>query len=510
MLLDGSEEPVDGIRASTVDGLLRRSAARTPDRVALRFGDREWTYAALDRGVSRVAGMFRRRGLHSGDRVIAHGRNSDAYLIGFLACSRAGLVHTPVNTALTAEELRYVVDLSGAAAALVDVTAAESVPTPQTIPLRETEDCVLDAAREGAVPDIVPDAADSDLVQLMFTSGTTGRPKAARLTHRSLMHQYVSAIHALRLEPDDHPLHAMPIYHVAQLHTFLVPYLAIGATNELVESPVVDDLLDRAERDRIGSMFLAPTVWVRLANHPGLAARELSSLRKAYYGASTMPGPVLERLRRQLPTLGFFNCLGQSEAGPLTSALPPEEHVRRPESAGRPVLFVELRVVDRSGRDAPVDEVGELVYRSPQLCDGYWNAPEATAEAFRDGWFHSGDLARLDAEGYVFIVDRIKDVINTGGVLVASREVEDVLYTHPAVAEAAVVGTPDPQWIEAITAVVVPRFQVAERELLDYARERLAGFKVPKRVRFTDHLPRNGAGKLLKRVLRDQLASSSE
>ncbi len=223
-----------------------------------------------------------------------------------------------------------------------------------------------------------------------------------------------------------------------------------------------------------------------------------------------MPGPVLERLRSTLPEIGLFNCFGQSEIGPLATVLRPEEHDARPASAGRSALFVELRVVDDSGRDVAPGELGEVVYRSPQLCQGYWDKPEETEEAFRDGWFHSGDLVRADAEGYIEVVDRIKDVINTGGVLVASREVEDALYTHPGVAEAAVVGAPDERWIEAVTAFVVPTGEADPEtlpdDLVEHVRARLAAFKAPKEVRVVDELPRNASGKILKRELRDRIA----
>ncbi|MGI9208613.1 MAG: AMP-binding enzyme, partial [Rhodococcus sp. (in: high G+C Gram-positive bacteria)] len=197
-------------------------------------------------------------------------------------------------------------------------------------------------------------------------------------------------------------------------------------------------------------------------------------------------------------------CFGQSEIGPLACVLGPDEHADRPSSCGRAVLFVETRVVDAEGNDVPDGEPGEVLYRSPQLCLGYWENPDATAEAFRDGWFHSGDLVTRDPEGYITVVDRIKDVINTGGILVASREVEDALYTHGSVAEVAVIGTPDEKWIEAVTAVVVLKdgHTVTERELVDHVRNRLAAFKVPKIVRFVDTLPRNQSGKLLKRELR--------
>jgi fatty-acyl-CoA synthase len=207
-----------------------------------------------------------------------------------------------------------------------------------------------------------------------------------------------------------------------------------------------------------------------------------------------------------MPELGFYNCFGQSEIGPLAAVLGPADHADRPDSAGRPVLFVEARVVDEQGDDVAPNEPGEVVYRSPQLCLGYWDKPEDTEEAFRDGWFHSGDLVRQDEEGYLFVVDRIKDVINTGGVLVASREVEDALYTHAAVGEVAVIGLPDEKWIEAVTAVVVSKKDVGADELMAHVRGKLSSFKLPKAVHFVDELPRNASGKILKRELRERFS----
>ncbi|GAA5171227.1 acyl-CoA synthetase [Pseudonocardia eucalypti] len=497
-------------KSSTVADVPARSARRTPDRVALRFAGRTWTYRELDDAVSRAAAVLLGLGLDKGDRVAAYGKNSDAYVIGFLACARAGLVHVPINYNLTGDELAYLVEQSGASAILVDPALAgpvEALPEPpkQVLALRDTEDSLLARASAGEVPHIDVPVADTDLVQLLYTSGTTSRPKGAMMTHRALVHEYVSCIVAMGCHEHDQPLHPMPLYHSAGMHVLMLPYLAVGATNHVMEAPDVPEILRRIEADKIGALFLAPTVWVPLSQHPDFATRDLSSLRKAFYGASIMPGPVLERLQQALPGLGFYNLFGQSEIGPLATALQPEEHPDRPGSCGRAVLFVELRVVDGEGNDVAPGELGEVVYRSPQLCEGYWEKPEETAEAFASGWFHSGDLVRADEEGYITVVDRIKDVINTGGVLVASREVEDALYTHPAVAEAAVIGVPHERWIEAITAFVVTKSPVDPEELIAHAKGRLAGFKVPKAVHLVGELPRNASGKLLKRVLRDQL-----
>ena len=509
--------PGPAVSSATVDAVLRRAAARFPDRVALTFAERRWTYAALDSAVDRVATTLAGQGLEDGARVAGYGVNSDAYLIGFLATSRAGFTHVPVNYALTGGELEYLLTDSGASLVLVDPAQAatlsdvlETMPGLRSLPLLPREGETADGTVLGSATDDSPctpvqsPSTGDDLAQLLYTSGTTSRPKGAMMTHSALVHEYVSCILALDLTADDEPLVTMPLYHSAAMHVFALPYLSLGATVHLMAAPDITEILRRVEVDRISSIFLAPTVWVPLASHPDLESRDLSSLRKAQYGASIMPVTVLQRLRGKYPDLGFYNCFGQSEIGPLATVLRPEEHDARPASAGRPVFFVDARVVDETGAEVADGERGEVVYRSPQLCTGYWNKPDATAEAFRDGWFHSGDLVVRDPEGFIEVVDRIKDVINTGGVLVASREVEDAVYQDERVAEVAVIGTPDDKWIEAVTAIVVLRDDVhaTESEIIDGTRAHLAPFKVPKRVVFVDELPRNQSGKLLKRELR--------
>ncbi|MFD4632410.1 acyl-CoA synthetase [Streptomyces sp. NPDC058284] len=502
-----------GAGGNRVDAVLARSARRTPGRVALRYKERSWTYRELDDAVTEAAAFLLDEGLEHGARVGAYGHNSDAYLIGFLACSRAGLVHVPINHNLTGEDLRYIVEQSGSALVLADPVVRQRLPgSTRVLALRDDTGSLLERSRrrEGGGGHLIVGGDDGgELAQLLYTSGTTALPKGAMLSHRALVHEYASAIAALDLKETDKPVHALPLYHSAQMHVFLMPYLAVGAENTLLDSPDAERIFELVEAGRADSLFAPPTVWIGLSRHPGFATRDLGALRKAYYGASVMPVPVLERLRSRLPGLGFYNCFGQSEIGPLATVLGPGEHEGRMDSCGRPVLFVEARVVDERGREVPDGTPGEVVYRSPQLCDGYWNKPEETAQAFRDGWFHSGDLAVRDAEGYFTVVDRLKDVINSGGVLIASRQVEEVLYEHAGVAEAAVIGLPDERWIEAVTAVVVRAdSELTEAGLIAHARGRLAHFKAPKRVLFVDELPRNASGKILKRELRDRFAAS--
>ncbi|WGW13447.1 fatty acyl-CoA synthetase [Saxibacter everestensis] len=501
------------MRGSVIGDLLQRSSERHPGKTAIHFDDRSWTFLELDRAVSAVAVRLLEAGIAPGDRVAAYGKNSDAYLIGFLACARAGVIHVPVNFQLSGDELRYLIQQSGAAAVLVDDELrgnVESVAGPESLrlfSLSGQEDSVLDWAENGRSDEPIDNSlfnvSDGDVAQLLYTSGTTAAPKGAVMTHRALIHQYVSSVISLNLDTDDSPLHALPLYHSAQMHVFLMPYLAVGATSRILTGPDPATVLATIEEQGIDSFFAAPTVWVAIANHEELSSRNLDSLRKAFYGASIMPGPVLSRLQQRLPQLGFYNCFGQSEMGPLCTVLTPADHAAHPESAGRPVFFVSIRVVDADGNDVADGEAGEILYRSPQLCEGYWEKPDETAEAFRDGWFHSGDLVRRDEAGYITVVDRVKDVINTGGVMVASRQVEDVIYELDGVAEAAVVGVPDEKWIEAITAFVVTKGELTGDQVISHVKDRLAGFKVPKRVEIVGSLPRNASGKILKRQLRD-------
>ena len=503
-------------RRNTIGDALHRVAVRCGDQPALAYGDRLWRYRELDAAADKVARRLLDLGLKRGDRVAAYGRNSDAYLLLWLGTVRAGLVHVPINYALTGGELAYIVEQSGASALVVDAALeanldpVRALGTVRAFGRFEGGGAidVLAAARADGPVALDAPLDDADIAQILYTSGTTAAPKGAALTHRAILVQYQSCIHDLEFRRDDRALAALPLYHTAQMHAFTMPQLLIGAFTVLIQAPAPETVLALIEQHRITSFFAPPTVWISLLRHPDFDRRDLSSLVNLYYGASIMPVPVLQELRARLPKVRAFNCYGQTEIAPLATVLRPEEHDARPASCGRPVLNVETRVVDAEMRDVPPGTQGEIVHRSPQLLAEYWHKPAETAEAFAGGWFHSGDVGYVDEAGYLYVVDRIKDVINTGGVVVASREVEEVLFTHPAVSECAVIALPDPKWIEAVTAVVVVRagMTATEDELVAHARRSLAPFKVPKKVIFTDALPRNTAGKLLKRELRKTYA----
>lgn len=512
------------IQQNTIGAALSRTARKHGDKLALAFEGRRWSYAELNRAVNRVANRLLKAGLTPGDRLAAYGKNSDAYAIAWLAATRAGLVHVPVNFALSADELRYILEQSGASALLSDLSLADNVArASEGLRLRLRLSGTLHAKEEAGFdvlqvalgedgsdcddgePDVDIDAAS--LAQLLYTSGTTAAPKAAMMTHQALLAEYMACMVELDIKGDEPMLAALPLYHSAQMHVFLMPALLLGAPVHLRMAPLPDDCLAQIAREGIASFFAPPTVWISLLRHPDFDEFDLTTLKKAYYGASIMPVPVLEELQQRLPGVGLYNCYGQSEIAPLATVLRPEEHNERPASAGRPILTVETRIVDLEMNDVPPGEHGEIVHRSPQLLTGYWDKPEMSEEAFTGGWFHSGDVGYFDEAGYLYIVDRIKDVINTGGVVVASREVEEGLFKHPAVSEVAVIGLPDAKWIEAITAVVVPKegMEVSEEELIAHAKSHMAPYKVPKRILFADSLPKSTAGKILKRNLRKEL-----
>ncbi|MDR5897553.1 fatty acyl-CoA synthetase [Halomonas vilamensis] len=506
------------IQQNTIGAALARSASKNASRLALAFNDRQWHYAELNRAVNRVANRLLDQGLKPGDRLAVYGKNSDAYVIAWLAATRAGLVHVPINFALSSEELSYILEQSGASGLLSDISLADKVDAAcrsvkltlsGTLHAQESEgfDVLQIALAEG--DDDEPEIAleGQDLAQLLYTSGTTAAPKAAMMTHQALLAEYMACMVALDIKNDEPMLAALPLYHSAQMHVFLMPALLLGAPVHLREAPTPDDCLAQIERHGTVSFFAPPTVWISLLRHPDFDRHDLSRLKKAYYGASIMPVPVLEELRQRIPGVELYNCYGQSEIAPLATVLRPEEHDDRPASAGRPILTVETRIVDAEMNDVPAGEHGEIVHRSPQLLTGYWDKPKMTEEAFIGGWFHSGDVGYVDEAGYLYVVDRIKDVINTGGIVVASREVEEALFQHPAVSEVAVIGLPDDKWIEAITAVVVLKEgeEVSEAALIEHAKGLMAHYKVPKQVHFADALPKSTAGKILKRHLRKEL-----
>ena len=527
---------IQSARRYTLAEAFQKAVAQYPNKEAIVYETRRWTFFQVDQIVQRIALFLQSKGLKAGDHVAAYGANSDSYVFLWLACNRAGLVHVPVNYALLGEELHYILTQSKAKAIFCDAALQKSVDAIKArldISLYGTFSGGADndllslmlqtPAHQKQYPNsvILSDLSvfnrnetgflfdEKSPAQILYTSGTTSLPKGAVMSHEALYVEYESAIEALDIKYEDKHLASLPLYHSAQMQVFLMPGLLQGATQVVTPAPKPDSCFTWFEKENITTFFAPPTVWISLLRHPDFSPEKMQMLKKAYYGASIMPLPVLEEIRALLPEMGVYNAYGQSEIGPLATVLNPAGHLISPASAGKPVLNVRTRIVDDKMNDMPVGEIGEIVHQSKQLLSEYWDKPEQTAECFEGGWFHSGDMGYFDEHGFIYIVDRIKDVINTGGVLVSSREVEECLYKHPAVAEVAVISIPDEKWVEAICAVVSLKDgqTVTEEELIAFAKERIAPFKVPKKVHFKAELPRNTAGKLLKRFLRDEFAS---
>jgi fatty-acyl-CoA synthase len=512
------------VHRQTLGDLLHRSAARYPAKTAIVCGSVRWTYAEFDRLCDRLVAGLAERGVQKGQRVAVLSRNSHAVAAMRFALARLGAVLVPINFMLKADEVAYILRHAGAEllatdsglaplgrdAAARDTQVREFVWLPSEEagpPIADMTSFDTLAASTAALPDTV--ISGGDLAQIVYTSGTESLPKGAMLTHDAVMWQYVSCIVDASIAADDLALHALPLYHCAQLDVFLGPSIYVGATNVITAMPTPDNLLPLIERHGISSFFAPPTVWISLLRSPLFDSTDLSSLRKGYYGASIMPVEVLREMANRLPEVRLWNLYGQTEIAPLATMLGPEDQLRKPGSCGRAVLNVETRVVDAAMRDVAPGQVGEIVHRSPQLMLGYFHDDERTQAAFEGGWFHSGDLATMDDEGFITVVDRKKDMIKTGGENVASREVEEAIYRLPQVAEVAVIGVPHPTWVEAVVAVTVVKAgqTLTEEQVLAHCSQQLAVFKAPKRVLFVDALPKNPSGKLLKRDLRQAHAA---
>ena len=506
-------------REHSIGDLLRRSAQRDPNKTAVICGDVTWTFAEMDAACNRLGRGLLGLGIGKGDRVAVLSRNSHAFAALRFAVARIGAILVPINFMLNPDEINFILANSGARllamgpdfveaaqAATAKGSAVEKLvwlpgEDPAAAPAGLTS---FDDLRHDDASPLEASVDSRDPAQIIYTSGTESLPKGAILTHEAVMWQYVSCIIDGGMAAHDNFLHALPLYHCAQLDVFLGPAIYLGATSLITGKPTADNILALIAARRITSFFAPPTIWIAMLRSPAFDKTDLSTLQKGYYGASIMPVEVLLELQRRLPNVKFWNFYGQTEIAPLATVLPPEDQLRKAGSVGKPVINVETRVVDTAMEDVRVGEIGEIVHRSPHLLSGYYNDPVKTAAAFAGGWFHSGDLATVDADGFITIVDRVKDMIKTGGENVASREVEEIIYRLPAVSEVAVIGVAHPRWVEAVVAVIVVKAGHAldEAQVLAHCNEHLAGFKTPKRAIFVEALPKNPSGKLLKRELR--------
>lgn len=504
--------------------ILTRNAKYTPDRLAVvcKSSDTRCSYGQLNARVNRLAHAFTSCGVHKGDRVAILQHNCVQYIETFFAVMKIGAVLVPLDHRLVTRELIYLLNDSEANTLLIGADYLNHVSSinaeagsvknlfsigPGADDLQSYD--ALISQHPPTEPDIHVD--ESDLATLYYTSGTTGSPKGVMMTHRNLVAAMMNMIAALPVTHDDITLHTSPFSHIAAAWPLLVHCYAGGA-NVILEKFDPRIVSEAIEENRVTTWNSVPTMILRLVEYPDLKNHDLSSLRWVGYGASPIP---LKVLRKAIQLLGniFTQVYGLTETY-IATLLPqedhiiegPEEKVRRLSSCGKPLGGGEVRIVNEQGGNVVPGETGEIIVRGDSVTPGYWKLPEETARTIRKGWFYTGDLATVDEEGYIYIIDRRKELIISGGENIAPREIEGVIYGHPSVLEAAVIGVPDEKWGEAVKAIVSLKANktATGEEIISYCRQHLARFKVPKSVEFTDSLPKTASGKISRRELRDR------
>ncbi|GAA0348794.1 long-chain-fatty-acid--CoA ligase [Actinoallomurus spadix] len=494
-------------------GILRSRAAERPDATAFLYEGDRVTYAEFDRRVDQVAAALRASGVRPGDRVAVLDKNSLAHVELLFGAARAGAVQVPINYRLAADEVAYIVDNAKAPvlvvgqefAPLLDAIADRLEHTGHLVVVGGTGHRYADYAA-WTDRDAEPADEPGEVFVQLYSSGTTGRPKGVMLTHQNFLTALRMSEEIWDLRPDDVVMAAMPLYHIAGCMLALSGVYD-GLPCVLVREPDPVGIARGIEAHRVTHLFLVPVILLFMQQLPQVRETDLSSLRLLIYGASPISEDVLRGMMRMLPGCGFMQVYGLTETTGAITRLPPADHVPesgRLRSAGVANPGTELKIVDpATGEPVPTGRVGEIVCRSAQNMVGYWSLDQATRDAvLPGGWLRTGDAGYLDEDGYLYIHDRVKDMIISGGENIYPAEVENTLMGHPAVVDCAVIGVPDAKWGETPKAIVVRDGEVTERELIDYCRDRLAHFKCPTSVEWTDAIPRNPTGKVLKRDLR--------
>ncbi len=500
---------------------LQRSLQQTPERVATTFRGRRRSFREFGERVARLAGALRAMGMAPGDRVGMLALNSDRYLEYMMAVWWGGGVLNPVNIRWSVPEIVYSLDdcdtriliVDDAFLRMVDGIRGSAKNAPTIIHAGDGEAPEGMLSHEQLITDSAPveDAGrgGDDLATIMYTGGTTGFPKGVMQSHMNLWSACVQRMAELPPLPNSAVLHAAPLFHIGAMARTLVQFIA-GESHVIIPMFEPTAVLDAIQREAVSEILLVPTMIQAVIAHPDFDKYDLGSVKRLVYGASPITPTVLEHMLARLPGVEFSHSYGLTEACPIVSSNPHENHgeaARRSglsRSVGRGGLGVLVKVVDPEGREVPRGTVGEIIVRGPNIMQGYWNKPEETAKALKTGWLWTGDGAYMDEQGYLFIVDRMKDMIVSGGENIYSAEVENVIARHPAVAMCAVIGIPDERWGEAVHAVVVakPGASLTEDEIRAHCHEFIAGYKCPKSVELRAELPLSGAGKILKRDLR--------
>jgi fatty-acyl-CoA synthase len=492
----------------SLDGWLRERTQRSESRPALTFRGETWTYSDLGRRVERFAGALSAGGVVRGDRVGYLGLNHPSFLVAMFAASRLGAIFVPLNFRLAAPEIEFAVNDAGIHTLLVASTHEALVDG-----IRSSLCCrrylPVEPLAEGA-PITASVAGADDVALLMYTSGTTGRPKGAMLTHGNLWWNNVNALLTMDSLEDDVSLNSAPLFHIGGLNVTTLTTLMKGAHLILHEQFAPDAFFDDVARYRVTTHFAVPAMLLFLSQHERFESADLSSLRSIIVGGAPVPEPLLRRYLAR--GVALHQGYGMTETAPMVTFLSPEWSLSKLGSAGRTPLLTKLRLVQADGTTVTQAGVrGEICVKGPNVMAGYWQKPVETAEAIdADGWLHTGDVGELDEDGFLYVCDRLKDMVITGGENVYPAEVESVLYKHPAIGEVAVIGAPDEQWGEAVVAVVAlkPGTSLTLEELREFAAPSLAHYKLPTRLHFVAALPRNTTGKVLKGELRGSFAQA--
>jgi fatty-acyl-CoA synthase len=488
--------------------IVRRQAHDRGQKTAYVIGARHVTYGELDASTNRLAHALRALGVHHGDRVATLAPNRVEYPAIYFACAKLGAIHVPVNFRFRAGEVRYVLGQSEASVLLHDEAYADVVAEARNeLPAlrhvlsldRDLPARLARAVDREPAPEPLLDERDPHV--MLYTSGTTGDPKGALLSHRSYVLQAARTQSLTGLGADDVGLCMFPMFHMGGW-AMPLGYWANGGTVVLMEKAEPEAILATIPRERVTYLYLIPTLWNAVLDLPALARTDLSSLRALGSGTAAMTAAQVEAIVDGFGNPNLHVLYGQTEAGPVAH-LEPHDVRRKPTSVGRPSPTVEVRLVDAEGGDVPAGAVGEIACRSELVMLGYWRMPEATAATLRAGWVHTGDLAAFDEDGFLHIAGRVKEMIKSGGENVFPAEVERCLLEHPAIAEAAVLGLPDPHWGEAVAAAVVPRpgARLTEAEVVEHVRARLASYKKPRYVKVLDALPRTASTRQVQKTL---------
>jgi fatty-acyl-CoA synthase len=499
--------------------VLEKNAEEFPDKEAIVFGEQRRTYEELQGRVDALAKGLQELGVKRGDIVAILLLNCPEYLEVTFAVNKLGGIWLPLNYRLAGAELAYILNHSEAK---MLISEAEFDPVIREVrrdipevrqficmgkkvpPGWESYDLLLEANRGAKIPHATVEL--DDLHRLMYTSGTTAHPKGVMITYGNLYWKNISHIMMFNITPEDKTLVVGPLYHVGSMDLPATGTLYAGGSLVILRRFDPIPVLEAIHKERVTNTWFPPTMVNMLFQEPTFNRYDVSSIRFIIDGGEKMPLPLINRIKEKFPNAWFADAYGLTETVSGDTFLSRDKMIEKIGSVGKPVVQLRVRIVDEEGKDVPAGSLGEIVLRGPKVFKGYWKNPEATAEAIKNGWFHTGDIGTLDAEGYLYIVDRKKDIIISGGENIASLEVERAIYELPQVLETAVVGIPHPKWQEIPIAYVVAKKgeTITAEAIIEHCSKKLAKFKVPKMVEFIDALPRNPSGKVLKRQLRER------